>query len=360
MIYTDVGLIKGKKVLILFFAMCFRCQFLLAQNVPAKYIAYHTMDEISIDGKANEQSWNNAPWTTNFIDISTKTSPRFDTKMKMLWDKKNLYFYVTMEEPHVWGNITQRDAVIFHNNDFEVFIDPDGDTHNYYEFEINALNTVWDLMLSRPYRYGAKVDNGWNIKGLQSAIHVDGTLNNPTDIDKGWSVEIAMPWKAFKTKKWRKLKPKNNFWRFNFSRVQWKHTIENNEYSRELNSKTGKPKKEDNWVWSPQGVVSMHIPEKWGYVYFSDKKSGETDEWEIPTDEHLKRELYKSFYAVRGNKFINNNQELDPIQLSNKYIMPKIIQNKKGWVVQVKSPFTNKIMNISQDGKFTYNAKKNN
>ena len=51
------------------------------------------------------------------------------------------YFYVAaeMEEPHVWGTLTQHDAVIFQDNDFEVFIDPDGDNHEYYEFEINAL-----------------------------------------------------------------------------------------------------------------------------------------------------------------------------------------------------------------------------
>ena len=26
--------------------------------------------------------------------------------------------------------------------------------------------------------------------------------------------------------------------------------------------------KEDNWVWSPQGLVDMHVPERWGVVQF--------------------------------------------------------------------------------------------
>lgn len=344
---------KGKKVLVLFFVLCFVYQFVGAQQGIAKYIAYRATDKIFIDGQANEKSWKNVAWTHDFIDISTEETPRFRTKMKMLWDKKNLYFFVVMEEPHVWGNITQRDAVIFHNNDFEVFIDPDGDTHNYYEFEINALNTVWDLMLSRPYRYGAKVDNDWYIKGLRTAVHVNGTLNNPSDIDKGWSVEIAMPWKAFKTKKWRKLKPKNNFWRLNFSRVQWQHTIEGDSYERKKDPKTGKPIKEDNWVWSPQGIISMHIPEKWGYVYFSSKKAGKIDDWEIPKDEQLKKELYKTFYKVRGRK-LDDDMNLSDINLDNKNVVPVIVQKEDGWMVQVKSPFTNKIMAIAQDGKFIY------
>ena len=50
--------------------------------------------------------------------------------------------------------LTEHDSVIFQDNDFEVFIDPDGDNHNYYEIEINALNTEWDLRLPKPYRDG--------------------------------------------------------------------------------------------------------------------------------------------------------------------------------------------------------------
>jgi hypothetical protein len=25
---------------------------------------------------------------------------------------------------------------------------------------------------------------------------------------------------------------------------------------------------EDNWVWSPQGLINMHVPEMWGRVRF--------------------------------------------------------------------------------------------
>ncbi len=57
-----------------------------------------------------------------------------------------------MEEPRPWAELTLHDSVIYKENDFEVFIDPDGDNHNYYEIEINALGTVWDLFLAKPYR----------------------------------------------------------------------------------------------------------------------------------------------------------------------------------------------------------------
>ena len=77
-----------------------------------------------------------------------------------------------MEEPDVWGTLMTRDSVIFHDNDFEVFIDPDGDNHEYYEFEINALNTEWDLLLVRPDRDGGPAKDAWEIPGLKTAVDV--------------------------------------------------------------------------------------------------------------------------------------------------------------------------------------------
>ena len=84
-----------------------------------------------------------------FVDIEgdARPRPRFATRMKMLWDDEFFYIAADMQEPDIWGTLTTRDSVIFQDNDFEVFIDPDGDTHEYYELEINALKTAWDLLL---------------------------------------------------------------------------------------------------------------------------------------------------------------------------------------------------------------------
>ncbi len=114
----------------------------------------------------------------------------------MLWDADYFYVGAELREPHVWGTLTTHDSVIFHDPDFEVFIDPNGDNHEYYEFEINALGTFWDLFLPKPYKDDGKAMNAWEIPGLKSAVFVDGTLNDPRDTDRGWSVEIAFPWRV--------------------------------------------------------------------------------------------------------------------------------------------------------------------
>ena len=232
---------------------------------PKQYACQRAAGPVMIDGKLDDAAWANAPWTDYFVDIegSKKPQPRFHTRVKMLWDDQYFYVAAELEEPHVWGTLTEHDSVIFRDNDFEVFVDPDGDTNNYFEFEINALNTGWDLFLPKPYRHGGKADNGWEIAGLKTAIFVNGTLNNASDLDKGWTVEIAFPWAGFRHKTYAAKRPvAGENWRVNFSRVEWLHSIVNGKYEKV-------PKRaEDNWVWSPQGVVNMHVPETWGVVHF--------------------------------------------------------------------------------------------
>ncbi len=229
---------------------------------PATYLSPRAIAPVNIDGVIDEQ-WKSAPWTHDFVDIEGTAKPRLRTRARMMWDAQYFYIAAELAEPHAWGTLTQHDAVIFQDNDFEVFVDPNGDSHEYFEFEINALNTSWDLFLPKPYKDGGIADNGWEIPGLRTAVSVRGTLNDPRDVDEGWSVEIAIPWAAFGKRARMALPPRGgDRWRVNFSRVEWIHELVAGKYRRV------KGKKEDNWVWSPQGKVNMHLPEHWGYVQF--------------------------------------------------------------------------------------------
>jgi hypothetical protein len=243
---------------------------------PKQYIVTKTGEQMIIDGRGNESSWQSALFTDSFIDIEGVKTPKFDTKVKMLWDDNYLYVYAQMEEPHVWGNITQRDAVIFYNNDFEVFISPSGTTRNYGEIEINSLGTVWDLLLNKPYRDYGKAINHWNLDSLKSAVEIIGTLNDPSDIDSLWTVEMAIPMKGLlELKNGPKSIPKEDEqWRINFSRVEWDHDIINGVYQRKKDN-DGKFQSEYNWVWSNQNVINMHEPEKWGFIQFTNATSSE-------------------------------------------------------------------------------------
>lgn len=223
-----------------------------------------------MDGRLDDPAWANAPWTDDFVDIEgdLKPKPRFRTRAKMLWDDNNLYVGAEMEEPQLQATLTEHDSIIFHDNDFEVFIDPNGDQHLYSEMEMNALNATWDLLLVKPYLAGGPPVDGFELKGMRTAVHLEGVLNDPSKPSKGWSAEIAIPWAALAQIAGCPCPPRaGDHWRINFSRVEWHYDSVDGRLVKRPGTR------EDNWVWSPQWVVDMHRPDKWGYIQFSSRQS---------------------------------------------------------------------------------------
>ena len=305
---------------------------------PRRYLCRRTAEPIIIDGRLDDDPWKMkwVEWTQTFTDIEgpERDEPRLRTRARMLWDEDYLYIGAEMREPHVWATITGRDEVIFHDNDFEVFIDPDGDTHEYYELEINAFGTEWDLLLVKPYRDGGPAVDSWDIQGLKTSVHVDGTINNPGDADEGWSVEIAIPWKTLGECASGGAPPEEgDIWHINMSRVEWEMTVVDGRYVKKTDPETGRPIAENNWVWSPQGIVNMHYPEMWGLVMFTNvMKSFGADSFKPAPVEDAMWVLRKVYYAEKSH-FIQYGRYTDRFaslgleeQVIYGYVWPPVIE----------------------------------
>ncbi len=293
------------------------------------YVTYQCPEEISIDGKATEKSWQKAEWSEYFEDIEGDLKPRptYETRFKMLWDAQNLYYYFELKEPHVWAYYDRHDMVVFHENDIELFIDPDRDCYNYFEYELNAQNILFDLFLNKPYRNGAKPDIEWNAPGFESAVYVDGTLNNPADKDRKWCVEVKIPFASFARDEHFEPAGDGDMWKMNFSRVQWHTEVVDGKYVRVKDKASGRNLPENNWVWSPQGVINMHFPERWGLVQFSKEAVGtKTVSFQMPLDELLARHLWLVYY--KQQQFRNENQRfaasLEELQVSKSGMESKV------------------------------------
>ena len=307
--------------------------------LPKHYIVNKINDQINIDGRDDELAWSNAIYTDDFIDIEGDKIPSQKTNVKMLWDDKFLYVFAKLYENHIWGDITKRDEVIYYNNDFEVFINPNHDVFSYGEIEINALGTEWDLFLNRPYRLKGKADSSWDINGLKSAVYINGTLNDTNDLDEYWTVEIAIPLKEIEklniTRKDEKV-ISGDVWRINFSRVNWDFEINNGVYSRK--KENGKYLPEYNWVWSPQGIINMHVPENWGYLVFS-----ENDEVFNMTNKLITQHiLYTVFREITfGNlKYLKNLEantsiEFKDFEYRNIKISCNFLKTEDGYVIEL-------------------------
>lgn len=257
------------------------------EDIP-RYNAHYISTPPTIDGKLSEAAWKNAPRSSRFVDLVHGTPTHLDTRSAVLWDSTFLYVGYWLEEPDVSASLTKRDAPIYQDNDAELFI---AGRDGYYEFEINAYGTIYEVLFFwkdafeqhgyskrpgfDPTHPQARPFNGvgykshprgqrigfwnWDFPGLKKAVHVEGTLNDDRDRDKGWTVELALPWSGLEILAegdGKALPPKDgDVWRMDFSRF--------NTY------KAPKPAEDSGgWAWSSHGVWDSHVPECFTYIIF--------------------------------------------------------------------------------------------
>ena len=107
------------------------------------YTAYRSSSAIKVDGKLDEKAWKEAPRSNDFKDLITGGNTIHSTQAAVLWDDDYLYVGYWIEEPDLQATLTERDAPIYKNNDVELFIAAE---HAYYEFEINAFGTIYEVL----------------------------------------------------------------------------------------------------------------------------------------------------------------------------------------------------------------------
>ncbi len=253
------------------------------------YVAYKTAVKPQIDGCLDEYVWQNAPRSPRFRDMIFGEETIHDTRAAVLWDDEYLYIAYWIEESDLQATLTERDAPIYQNNDVEFFI---AGRDGYYEFEINSFGTIYEVLFiwdeaNKDGSYnkieGLAVDepgsqpfNGvgyknhprgprtgffkWDLPGLKTAVHLDGTINDSSDRDRGWTVELAIPWEGLEVLAMadkRSLPPQDHdVWRMDFSRF--------NQYKEAAPSRDP-----GGWVWSPHGTWDSHVPECFTYIHFS-------------------------------------------------------------------------------------------
>ena len=255
----------------------------------AHYTAYRAAEPLAIDGKLDEQSWQSAPRSPRFVDLITGRPTIHDTRVAVLWDDDYLYVGFWVEEPFVEAKLTERDSLIWSENDVELFV---AGQDGYYEFEINALGTIYEAFFLWEDAYerggyskvaelsrtaaGAKLWNGvgftnhprgprigffnWDLPGLRSAVTVDGTINDNADRDRGWTVELALPWSGLKVLAQgdgRAVPPRDgDTWRMDFSRFN--------------TCREARPAEDSGgWAMNAHGIWDSHIPELFPYIHFS-------------------------------------------------------------------------------------------
>src|SRR5438477_613135 len=183
---------------------------------------------ITIDGKADEPAWKNAQLIDNFqmawLGPGDHPAPT-KTRARLLWDREYLYFFAEMEDTDVFANVKEHNGQTWDNDVFELFFKPATNKTGYYEFQVNAANTKFDMFL--PSRGAGAIPRFKNERKfhVDSAVVVDGTLNQWEDRDTGWSVEGRIPWRDLAPTGGR---PEiNEVWTFALCRYDYSADLEN-------------------------------------------------------------------------------------------------------------------------------------
>ncbi len=173
----------------------FACQEVLKKPPIKKSLILRTAQPVTVDGVLNEPIWTQAPELV-LSDIRGRSSPK--TVAQLCWDSSYLYIAFACEDDDIWSTKRDRDDFLWEEEVVEAFIDPDGDGLNYFEFQVNPLNTQIDLIIPDSVEgvKDAKKNVMWNCKGFLSAVQVKGTVNKRNDRDEKWTVEMAIPFEG--------------------------------------------------------------------------------------------------------------------------------------------------------------------
>ena len=158
------------------------------------YDCVHIAEPITVDGMLDEPAWERAT-ALDFVIPVTHSEPLSKTRARLVWDDNYLYAGFKAWDKDIWSYFTERDSKTCDEDVLEAFIKPDPAGDPYYNFEINALNTVYDAFNVKRGAGGEDHHRWkrWNCQGLKSAVFVKGTLNDWTKVDEYWQLEVAIP-----------------------------------------------------------------------------------------------------------------------------------------------------------------------
>lgn len=221
------------------------------------YIVKRIISPIVIDGMLNEESWLKAQEVGDFFLADGTAKASSTTHAKMLWDSSSLYLAFECFDTDIIATMTARDDKLWEEEVVEIFFAPySPEKFGYTELEVSPRGTALDLYVRevRGVMPVALPYHSYNLN-LRVGTSIRGTLNNSSDKDTSWTVEIAIPL--------RDIQPVNlppisdgDIWKMNLYRME------------------RFPVKEFI-AWSPTLQNKFHVPSRFGSMMFSMKRVSE-------------------------------------------------------------------------------------
>ncbi|MEE2658998.1 MAG: carbohydrate-binding family 9-like protein [Candidatus Latescibacterota bacterium] len=194
----------------------------LSDSLPETVVA-RTQSPVIIDGRPDDAAWQAAepitfifPW--NDVTVEEPQS----TVARMLYDDNALYIVYECTDPYLDSEVTEKDGPVYEEDAVEIFATPNpADITTYYGYEMNINGALLDYIAFKGGKHWTQsIHFPWESEGVQIATSYDGTLNDHSDVDKGWVLEIAIPFDNFRHLGVPMPPRTGDVWRLNLNRTK--------------------------------------------------------------------------------------------------------------------------------------------
>jgi hypothetical protein len=160
-----------------------------------RYAVRRAAAPVKIDGDFSEPAWAAAsPEVTLQFLWDDQTGTRQPTYVRLLHDDAALYVAFRVVDTDINARFTERDDPTFLDDAVEIFLNPERRQQSvYYGFELNARGVLYDYLNFDSRTLFKRFD----ATGIEVAVRIHGTLNDRSDVDDGWTLELAIPWENF-------------------------------------------------------------------------------------------------------------------------------------------------------------------
>jgi hypothetical protein len=207
--------------------------------------------EVKIDGVLDESPWQNAPRLTPFVRHDTMAPARVRTEVRLWYDQAALYVGWLCEDGDIQATLKQRDSRFWEEEVVEFFVTPAA-LDRYFELQWNPLGGTFDAIIKnelgsdgRSQRFVG--DWSYTATNMTHAVLVDGSVQDSSDRDQRWTVEVRVPFADLKVG----TPKRGDVWRGNFYR-----------FNRDRDRET------EQLSWSPTIWPGFHQPTRFGYLRF--------------------------------------------------------------------------------------------
>jgi hypothetical protein len=150
----------------------------------------------TIDGRLDDAAWTNAQVIDRFPIFWTKAKGQDVTRARLVWDDEALYFAADMDDAELRSYGTKRNDHLWEGDVFELFFKPQNDRPEYYEFQVNPRSVILELAFpKRGFDFATLAARP--PLGMKAVAVSRGTVDQPGDADRGWTVEGRIPWTVF-------------------------------------------------------------------------------------------------------------------------------------------------------------------